>query len=290
MNINSKPIGIFDSGFGGITILKQLLKLLPNENYIYFGDNANIPYGDKTQKEIVKLSSKAADFLIKKECKILIIACNTISASSFEILKEKYNIPIIEVISNACIDAINTTKNGNISIMATEFTVRSKIYIKKIKEYNKNIKIKQISCKKLCPMIENNWESYDNRFEILKNYIKKIDSNSDSLLLACTHYPLIIKDIKKILKQNISKKNNIKNIIEPSYRTALSVKKYLKNNNLLNNINNLNDNLNNKNKKNRLIVYTTSKDINKAKNILNNFLNRKYKKYKIEYKIKQINF
>ena len=271
MNINSKPIGIFDSGFGGITILRELLKLMPNENYIYLGDNKNIPYGDKSKKEIIKLSSKMADFLINKNCKILVIGCNTISASASEILKEKYNIPIIEVISNACAEVNKISKN-NISIMATDFTVKSKIYLRKIKENNKEIKITQIVCKKLCPMIENGWESFEDRFEILNNYIKKINPNSDSLLLACTHYPLIIKDIKKVLKENKNEnRNSIKKIIEPSRPTALSVKKYLKENNLLNN------NLKNKN---RLTIYTTSSDKNKAKNLLNIFLNNE--KYKLE--------
>ena len=271
MNINSKPIGIFDSGFGGITILRELLKLMPNENYIYLGDNKNIPYGDKSKKEIIKLSSKMADFLINKNCKILVIGCNTISASASEILKEKYNIPIIEVISNACAEVNKISKN-NISIMATDFTVKSKIYLRKIKENNKEIKITQIVCKKLCPMIENGWESFEDRFEILNNYIKKINPNSDSLLLACTHYPLIIKDIKKVLKENKNEnRNSIKKIIEPSRPTALSVKKYLKENNLLNN------NLKNKN---QLTIYTTSSDKNKAKNLLNIFLNNE--KYKLE--------
>ena len=271
MNINSKPIGIFDSGFGGITILRELLKLMPNENYIYLGDNKNIPYGDKSKKEIIKLSSKMSDFLINKNCKILVIGCNTISASASEILKEKYNIPIIEVISNACAEVNKISKN-NISIMATDFTVKSKIYLRKIKENNKEIKITQIVCKKLCPMIENGWESFEDRFEILNNYIKKINPNSDSLLLACTHYPLIIKDIKKVLKENKNEnRNNIKKIIEPSRPTALSVKKYLKENNLLNN------NLKNKN---RLTIYTTSSDKNKSKNLLNIFLNNE--KYKLE--------
>ena len=244
MNINLKPIGIFDSGFGGITVLKELLKLMPNENYIYFGDNKNIPYGDKSKKEIIELSSKMAKFLINKNCKILVIGCNTISASASEILKEKIDIPIIEVISNACAE-VNKIAKDNISIMATDFTVKSKIYLKKIKEKNKDLKVNQIVCKKLCPMIENGWESYENRFEILNNYIKKV------------------------LKEN---KKNVKKIIESSRPTALSVKKYLKENNLLNN---------NIIKKNQLIIYTTSNDKNKAKNLLNIFLNNE--KYKLEF-------
>ena len=240
--MNIKPIGVFDSGFGGITVLKELLKLMPNENYIYLGDNKNIPYGDRSKKEIVELSSKMAEFLINKNCKILVIGCNTISASALEILKEKYDIPIIEVISNACAE-VNKIAKDNISIMATDFTVKSKIYLKRIKEYNKEIKIKQIACKKLCPMIENNWQNYKDRFEILNDYIKTIDLYSDTLILACTHYPLIIKDIKKVLKQN---KKNIKNIVDASHKTTLSVKKYLKENNILNEV-----------KRNKFIIYST---------------------------------
>ena len=118
-------------------------------------------------------------------------------------------------------------------------------------------------------MIENNWQNYEDRFEILNDYIKNIDFHSDTLILACTHYPLIIKDIKKVLKQN---KNNIKNIVDASHKTALSVKKYLKENNLLN-----------EGKRNKFIIYSTLNDKNKAQNLLNIFLNNK------EYKLELIN-
>ena len=231
MNVLSKPIAVFDSGFGGISVLKKLLNILPNENYIYLGDNHNIPYGDKSKEEITKLSIKILDFLIKQDCKMAVIACNTISASSYDILKEKYNIPIIETISNGVEDIIDNTKNNNISIMATEFTVHSNVYNDKILNYNKKIKVTQIACQKLCPMIENNWDSYDDRFSVLEDYIKKIDDNSDTLLLACTHYPFIIEDIKSVVN---NKKTNIKNIIDPSAKIALSTKKYLIDNNLAN--------------------------------------------------------
>ena len=232
MNVLSKPIAVFDSGFGGISVLKKLLDILPNENYIYLGDNHNIPYGDKSKEEITKLSIKILDFLIKQDCKIAVIACNTITASSYEILKEKYNIPIIEIISNGVEDIIDNTKNNNISIMATEFTVQSNVFYDKILNYNKKIKVTQIACQKLCPMIENNWYSYDDRLAALEEYVKKIDDDSDTLLLACTHYPFIIEDIKLLVN---TKKTNIKNIIDPSAKIALSIKKYLLENNLINN-------------------------------------------------------
>lgn len=232
MDVSSKPIGVFDSGFGGISVLKKILNMLPNENYIYLGDNHNIPYGDKSKEEITQLSMKILDFLIEQDCKMAVIACNTITASSYEILKEKYDIPIIETISNGVEDIIDNTENNNISIMATEFTVHSNIYHDKILNCNEKIKVTQIACQKLCPMIEHNWNSYDDRFNILEDYIKKIDDNSDTLLLACTHYPLIIDDIKAIVN---SKKTNIKNIIDPSTKIALSIEKYLLENNLVNN-------------------------------------------------------
>lgn len=232
MNISSKPIGVFDSGFGGISVLKKLLDILPNENYIYLGDNHNIPYGDKSKEEITQLSIKILDFLIKQDCKMAVIACNTITASSYDFLKEKYDIPIIEIISNGVEDIIDNTKNNNISIMATEFTVHSNMYNDKILNYNDKIKVTQVACQKLCPMIENNWYSYDNRLKVLEDYVKKIDDNSDTLLLACTHYPFIIDDIKSVVDR---KKTNIKNIIDPSNKMSLSIKKYLIDNNLVNN-------------------------------------------------------
>ena len=270
MDISSKPIAIFDSGFGGITVLKQLLKILPNEAYIFIGDNANIPYGNKSKKEIINLTLKIVNFIIKQNVKIIVIACNTITASAYDILKAKYDIPIMGVISNAVINTINTTKNNNVSILATEFTVNSNEYIKKINECNDRIKITQISCKDLCTMIENDWYSYDNRLDILKKYIKNIDNDSDTLILACTHYPLILDDIKEILK---TEKNNIKYIIDPAYNTALSVKKYLEENYILNN----------KNNDLSIKIYSTG-NINKFKLITNTFIPQNIQnKYKIEY-------
>ena len=271
MNINSSisnmPIAVFDSGFGGLTVLKQLLKILPNENYIYLGDNINIPYGDKSEEEIINLTSKMVEFLISKKCKIIIIACNTISACAYDILKQKYDIPIIEVISNGVADALNKTKNNNISVMATEFTVHSNVYKNKINKQNKESKITQISCKDLCPMIENDWYSYDNRLDVLKNYLKNIDEKSDTLILACTHYPHIIDDIKKTLENNVN--NSIQNIIDPAYHTSISVKEYLEKNNLIN-----------KDKTNDITIYTTA-SVEKEERIINIFM-PKDKKYKLE--------
>ena len=272
MITNSMPIAIFDSGFGGITVLKQLLKILPNENYIYVGDNANIPYGSKSKDEIINLTLRIVNFLVEKKSKIIIIACNTITACTYDILKEKYDTPIIEVISNGVIDAVKSTKNNNISIMATEFTVHSNAYIEKINQYNNNIKITQIACRDLCPMIESDWYSHSNRFEVLKGYLEKIDSKSDTLILGCTHYPLILDDIQKVL--NESSNNSIKNIIDPALNTSSSIKKYLENNNLLNT---------NKNSEPNINIYSTG-NIERVKVLINMLLPREiYNSYTIEH-------
>ena len=268
-SISNMPIAVFDSGFGGLTVLKQLIKTLPNENYIYLGDNINIPYGDKPKEEIIKLTLKMADFLIKQKCKMIIIACNTISACTYNILKEKYNIPIIEVISNGIRDALNKTANNNISIIGTEFTVHSNAYKNKISKYNDKIKVTQVACRKLCPMIENDWNSYDDRLDVLNDYIKNIDENSDTLILACTHYPHIIKNIKETLKNRDN--HSIKNIIDPSYCTAISAKKYLEENNLIN-----------KNNENKYINIYTTEDVEKASRIINIFMPQD-----IEYKLEK---
>ncbi|WP_028328458.1 glutamate racemase [Brachyspira alvinipulli] len=272
MNINSMPIAIFDSGFGGITVLKQLLKILPNENYIYVGDNANIPYGSKSKEEIINLTLKIVDFLVEKKSKIIIIACNTITACTYDILKEKYDTPVIEVISNGVNDAINKTKNNNISIMATEFTVHSNAYIEKINQYNENIKITQIACRDLCPMIESDWYSHSNRFDVLRGYLEKIDSDSDTLILGCTHYPLILEDIKKVL--NEKNNNSVKNIIDPALNTSSSIKKYLEENNLLNK---------DKSNKSEINIYSTG-NIEKVEVLINMLLPKEiYNSYNIKH-------
>ena len=266
------PIAIFDSGFGGITVLKQLLKILPNENYIYVGDNANIPYGSKSKEEIINLTLKIVDFLVEKKSKIIIIACNTITACTYDILKEKYDTPVIEVIYYGVIDAINKTKNNNISIMATEFTVHSNAYIEKINQYNKNIKITQIACRDLCPMIESDWYSHSNRFDVLSGYLEKIDSDSDTLILGCTHYPLILEDIKKVL--NEKNNNSVKNIIDPALNTSSSIKKYLEENNLLNK-----DKFN----KSEINIYSTG-NIEKVEVLMNMLLPKEiYNSYTIKH-------
>lgn len=218
-------IGLFDSGIGGISVLSELIKILPNEDFIYYGDSINSPYGDKNCDEIITFSIKIVDFLINNNCKIIVIACNTATAAAIEIIKKQFQVPIIGVINNGVKSAIKQTKSNNISVIGTTFTINSKIYIKEFNKVNNNLIIHQISCPKLCPMIENGWEGYEDRLDILKKYLDNIPENVDTLLLGCTHYPIIKHDIKKYFN---------KLIIDPAKETAKETRDTLKNMNLLN--------------------------------------------------------
>lgn len=218
-------IGVFDSGLGGVTVLKELRKLLPNENIIYFGDTKNVPYGEKTKEEIQGFSHKIVDFLTKNNCKVIIIACNTASIAAYEYLKNNSSIPIIGIV-NSGLESIKKDTYKEIGILGTPFTVSSGEYPKRLGLRDKNLKVNSVGCEKLCPMIEKGWETFADRDEILKGYLDKLPSTCEALLLACTHYPFIASDIRKKFKGII---------LDPSEKCACEAYRSLKEANLLNN-------------------------------------------------------
>jgi len=223
--IKENSIGVFDSGVGGLTVLKELIKLLGNEDYIYFGDSLHAPYGERSSSDIKNLSFKIADFLVSKGCKMLVIACNTIVASAYEDMKKRYSVPVIDVVSNGAKAALKVTKNNNIAVMATPFTVSTNVYSKAIKNINIDASVTQIPCKTLCAMIESVWGSCSEHYEILKKYVSEIPKDVDTLILGCTHYPIVINDIKNSFD---------KNIVDPAYETAILSKNVLEYSNLAN--------------------------------------------------------
>ncbi|STO31828.1 Glutamate racemase [Fusobacterium necrogenes] len=223
---NKQSIGIFDSGVGGTTILKEILSILPHENILYYGDSKNSPYGQKNTQEIKDLCYKILDFFMEKNCKVVVIACNTATAAALESLKKRYPIPIIGVINAGVKEALKLTKNKNIAILATPFTVSSRAYIKELTKFSTNILISQEGCPEFSTMIEIGWEKFKNREELLKQHISKLSKEADTLILGCTHYPLIRKDIEKQFSGNI---------VDPAVETALELFNLLKFNNNLNN-------------------------------------------------------
>jgi glutamate racemase len=226
--MNEKPIGIFDSGLGGLTVMAQVMKELPKENIIYFGDTARIPYGSKSQEAIERFSIEIAGFLLKKKVKMIVVACNTASSLALGVLKNILKVPVLGVIEPGAECAIEATKNGRIGIIGTEGTVKSLSYVKAIKKKSKNNKIFQQSCPLFVPLVESGWTKGKITGSIIKEYLKDLNKNKiDTLVLGCTHYPLL----KDALAGAIGSKVKL---IDSASATAKSVAKLLKEKDLLN--------------------------------------------------------
>ena len=183
-------IGLFDSGVGGLTVLKTLLKKYPNNEYIYYGDTLNLPYGTKSKEELLKLARDNVDFLIDKKVDLIIIACGTVSSNCLNELKESYNIPIMSIVDDV-INYLNNSNYNNIGVIATNATINSHIFKNNI---NKNVY--EIATPKLVPLIENN--NLDSIKDILHSYLDDYLGKLDVLVLGCTHYPIISNYIKSI--------------------------------------------------------------------------------------------
>lgn len=229
-NIDERAIGIFDSGVGGLTVVKQVIDVLPTENIIYFGDTARVPYGSKSKESVYKFSCQIINFLIEKNVKAIIIACNTVSSNCYEDLKSKFsNIPIIEVLEAGVSSALKITKNKKIGVIGTEATINSNEYEKKIKNRLQDAQVYSKACPLFVPLAEEGFLENDITIDVAKIYLDDFNKNNiDSIILGCTHYPLLKNSIKKVLGVNIS-------IIDPAFETALKIKQYLIDNNMTNN-------------------------------------------------------
>jgi len=223
-------IGIFDSGVGGLTVAREIIKKLPNNKIIYFGDTARYPYGTKSPSLITKYSIQNTKFLLSKGAKIIVVACNSASAVASEKLKKYFpKTPIFEVISPAVAKAIKTTKNNKIGIIGTRATISTDIYNKKINKNKNAYKIFNQACPLFVPLAEEGWTSTQATQLIAQTYLDPLKKkNIDTLILGCTHYPLLRPLIKKITGAKIR-------LVDPAENTALELKKYLsKNNNIAN--------------------------------------------------------
>ena len=203
-------IGIFDSGFGGLTIFKDIEAKLPNYNYIYLGDNARAPYGNNSQEVIYEYTRQAVDYLFAQNCKLIILACNTASAEALRKLQQEY-VPqkypgknILGVIRPLAEEAVGITKNKVIGVMGTRSTIESKSYVKELQRLTKEIQVIQQACPLLVPLVEENWESHPETKMILKKYIVPLkDNRPDTIILACTHYGWLQSDIVRYFGKDI---------------------------------------------------------------------------------------
>lgn len=187
-----KPIGIFDSGIGGLTVVKEVLKQLPGENIIYFGDTARVPYGTKSEKTVIKFSLQNTQFLSGFNIKLLIVACNTASAVGLDVLREKFSFPVIGVIEPGARAALRLTKNKRIGIIGTEATISSQAYVKLIRKIDSSTRTFSQACPLLVSLVEEGWLEGRITSAVVKKYLGPLKKESiDSLILGCTHYPLL---------------------------------------------------------------------------------------------------
>ena len=226
--MHNNPIGIFDSGVGGITILNSIKEIMPNEDIIYFSDNLNSPYGQKSEEEIKNLSKKNSNWLLDRGCKIIVVACNTATTNSISFLRANLNVPFIGV-EPAIKPAATNTKTGSVGVLATKGTLSSGLFNMTSNDYCSEINIIETVGEGLVDLIENGIIKGNKLEVLLYKFLKPmLNANIDHLVLGCTHYPLIIESIKKIIPNNIK-------ILDSGTAVAKQTKIILSQHNLLNN-------------------------------------------------------
>lgn len=191
---NSKPIGVFDSGIGGLSVLKQFIRFLPFEKYIYLGDTARVPYGNKSEDTVKRYAKECSEFLLKQGVKMIVVACNTASSVALETVRESVNIPVIGMINPAASSAIRASINKKIGVIGTRATVNSGAYANSIRELAKDEKIEVFSqaCPLFVPIVEEGWVMHPAARMIAEEYLKSLkEAEIDTLVLGCTHYPLL---------------------------------------------------------------------------------------------------
>ena len=201
----NNAIGVFDSGVGGLTVAREIMRQLPNETIYYFGDVKKCPYGDKTKEEIIRYTDRAVKFLIDKGVKMIVLACNTATAAALDYLQDKYDIPIIGVVQPGARRAIQATENNKVLVLGTKFTANSKVYDIEIENINSDILVFDKACPAFVPFIESEG-NLDK--EATKNILKDTLSNTsnlgiDTVVLGCTHYPILKKDIEEYYGNSI---------------------------------------------------------------------------------------
>lgn len=195
---SSNPIGIFDSGLGGLTVFKAIRRRLPGENLIYFGDTAHVPYGSKSAEAVVRFSMDIAGYLASLNIKLLVVACNTASSIALNRIQKKLSIPVIGVIEPGARAAVFSTKNGRIGVIGTEATVASRAYSRVLKSMRRSVKVFEFACPLLVPLAEEGW--WDDRITglVTKRYLADFKkTKADTLILGCTHYPLLKSAVVK---------------------------------------------------------------------------------------------
>ena len=219
--INNSPIGIFDSGVGGLTVAREIMRQLPQEKLVYFGDTARVPYGSKSQTTIIRYTRQIIRFLQSKNVKAIVVACNTASAFALEEVADEIDIPIIGVVKPGAKVAAKTTKNNKIGVIGTAGTIDSKLYTKIIHQNNNKAQVLGKACPLFVPLVEEGWLNDSVTIEVAKRYLTPLmESGIDTLIMGCTHYPLLRTTIQEIVGEGVQ-------LINPAYETTKELYKLL---------------------------------------------------------------
>ena len=227
--MDNRPIGVFDSGLGGLCAVKEIIDIMPNENIIYFGDTGRVPYGTKSFETIKKYASQDVKFLRSFDVKLIIAACGTVSSVAYDILNNT-DIPSIGVVNPACYAALKVTKNKKIGVIGTSATINSNSYVSCIKSIDDSVEVFGLACPVFVSLVENGWINKDDNIalEVAKRYLLTFAENDfDTLILGCTHFPLLEDIINHVLKNKIT-------LINTGKEAAKEAKNILTENNILN--------------------------------------------------------
>ena len=217
----NNPIGVFDSGVGGLTVAREIMRQLPGEDLVYFGDTARVPYGSKSKNTVLKYSRQIVRFLRTKDVKAIVVACNTASALALDDIAAEIDIPIIGVVKPGAKMAVETTKTGNVGVIGTESTIKSGIYNDYIRELNPDITVVSKACPLFVPLVEEGLIEDRVTDDIVARYLQEMkEYRVDALVLGCTHYPLIRNTIKRFMGESV-------HLVNPPFETAKSLKELL---------------------------------------------------------------
>jgi glutamate racemase len=224
--MENNAIGIFDSGVGGLTVVREVMRELPNEEIIYYGDTARVPYGTKSKETVTRYSMEIMDFLMTRNVKAVIIACGTVSSNSFDELRAKYDVPIIEMVSSGIAACLAATKTNIVGVIATEATIRSGKYELLLNKADETVKVYAKACPLFVPLAEEGWTDNSVAEMTARIYLSNLkEKRIDALIMACTHYPLLHSQIQKAAGCGVT-------LINPAVEAAKSVRLFLNGNGL----------------------------------------------------------
>jgi glutamate racemase len=219
--VSHQPIGIFDSGLGGLTVFREISSLLPHENLVYLGDTARVPYGTKSPQTVVRYARQIARFLLQRNVKMLVVACNTASAFALEDLQKECSIPVLGVIHPGVTGALRSTKTGRIGVIGTEGTIASEAYRRNLVAPHSSVTVFQAACPLFVPLVEEGWWDHEVTEHVATTYLKNLlAEHIDTLILGCTHYPLLKKTLSKVAGPGVS-------LIDSAEETAMAVRDIL---------------------------------------------------------------